>query len=183
MIFFELFYVFFFIGIFTIGGGYAMISLIQNQVVNVHQWISSEAFTDIIAISQMTPGPIGINSATYIGYSIAQQMGYGEAMCVLGSMTATTAVVLPSFLITYWICRLYLKLKDNPIFSGVLKSLKPLVIGLMGAAVLTLITPGSFIDKWSWMLFGAALIVGLCTRLSPIWIIVLSGVAGYFIYG
>ena len=86
MIFFELFYTFFFIGMFTIGGGYAMLTLIQHQVVTVHGWISAEAFTDIIAISQMTPGPIGINSATYIGYSVIEAMGYSPARPVRGRL-------------------------------------------------------------------------------------------------
>ena len=182
MIFFELFYTFFFIGMFTIGGGYAMLTLIQHQVVTVHGWISAEAFTDIIAISQMTPGPIGINSATYIGYGVIQAMGYGQWACIAGSMLATTAVVLPSFLITYWICRLYLRLKDNPVFSGVLKSFKPLVIGLLAAATLVLITPSTFPDYISWIIFGVAFVASLWTKLSPIMILVIAGIAGFFIY-
>ena len=99
MIYLELFLTFFVIGIFTIGGGYAMLSLIQSQVVTVHHWIDEQMFTDIVAISQMTPGPIGINAATYIGYSVIQQSGASQLMCVLGSFTATAAVVLPSFII------------------------------------------------------------------------------------
>ncbi|MBO7321710.1 MAG: chromate transporter, partial [Bacteroidales bacterium] len=99
MIFIELFYTFFIIGMFTIGGGYAMLSLIQNEVVTVHGWISDTTFTDIVAISQMTPGPIGINSATYVGYEVLVESGAPEWMGVLGSCTATFAVVLPSFII------------------------------------------------------------------------------------
>ena len=182
MIFFELFYTFFFIGMFTIGGGYAMLSLIQHQVVTVHGWISAEAFTDIIAISQMTPGPIGINSATYIGYSVIEAMGFSHAVCIAGSMLATSAVVLPSFLITYWICRLYTRLKENPVFKGVLKSFKPLVIGLIAAAAISLITPANFPDYISWIIFAVAFVVAMFTSLSPIMIIVLAGIAGYFIY-
>ena len=105
MIFLELFSIFFLIGAFTIGGGYAMLSLIENQVVNSQQWITSEQFTDIVAISQMSPGPIGINSATYIGYSVTQELGYSQFLCLLGSATATLAVVLPSFLIVMWISK------------------------------------------------------------------------------
>ncbi|MBO7523204.1 MAG: chromate transporter, partial [Bacteroidales bacterium] len=86
MIYIELFITFFVIGMFTVGGGYAMLSLIQNQVVVVHQWISAQAFTDIVAISQMTPGPIGINGATYIGYSVIETMGYSKIACVAGSL-------------------------------------------------------------------------------------------------
>ena len=183
MIFFELFYTFFFIGMFTIGGGYAMLTLIQHQVVTVHAWISAEAFTDIIAISQMTPGPIGINSATYIGYSVIQAMGYSPALCVAGSALATSAVVLPSFLITYWICRLYARLRQNPVFAGVLKSFKPLVIGLIAAAAISLMTPANFPDYISWIIFGVAFVITMWTRISPMLVIVAAGVAGYLIYG
>ena len=107
MIFLELFITFFIIGAFTFGGGYAMLSLIQNQVVTVHQWLTPEEFTDIVAISQMSPGPIGINSATYIGYSVPHAMGFSPAVSVLGSITATFAVVLPSYLLVLWICILF----------------------------------------------------------------------------
>ena len=105
MIFLELFSTFFIIGMFTIGGGYAMLSLIQNEVVTVHGWIDEVTFTDIVAISQMTPGPIGINSATYIGYEVLARTGASEFLCILGSATATFAVVLPSFIIVLAICR------------------------------------------------------------------------------
>ena len=159
-----------------------MLSLIQHQVVTVHGWIGAEAFTDIVAVSQMTPGPIGINSATYIGYSVVESMGYSHAACIAGSFLATSAVVLPSFLITYWICRLYGRLKQNPVFAEVLASFKPLVVGLLGAATLVLITPQTFPDYISWIIFGATFVVAMATKLSPILIIVLAGVAGYFIY-
>ena len=182
MIFFELFYTFFFIGMFTIGGGYAMLTLIQHQVVTVHGWISAEAFTDIIAISQMTPGPIGINSATYIGYSVIEAMGFSPALCVAGSFLATSAVVLPSFLITYWICRLYARLKQNPVFAGVLQSFKPMVIGLLAAATIVLITPTTFPDYISWIIFAAAFAITMWAKASPILTIVLAGIAGYLIY-
>ena len=95
----NLFYSFFKIGLFGFGGGYAMISLIQGEVVNRHHWLTSGQFTDIVAISQMTPGPIGINSATYVGYTSVVNAGYGHAWGVLGSATATFAVVLPSFVL------------------------------------------------------------------------------------
>ena len=107
MILLELFWTFFVIGMFTIGGGYAMLSLIQNEVVNVHGWLDDTTFTDIVAISQMTPGPIGINSATYIGYDVLANTGASEFLCILGSFTATFAVVLPSFIIVLAICKAY----------------------------------------------------------------------------
>ena len=95
----KLFYSFFKIGLFGFGGGYAMISLIQGEVVNRYHWLTSGQFTDIVAISQMTPGPIGINSATYVGYTSVVNAGYGHGWAVLGSVTATFAVVLPSFIL------------------------------------------------------------------------------------
>ena len=107
MIYLELFFTFFLIGMFTIGGGYAMLSLIQNEVVTEHGWITDTDFTDIVAISQMTPGPIGINSATYVGYEVLAKSGASEFMSVLGSFTATFAVVLPSFIIVLLLCKVY----------------------------------------------------------------------------
>ena len=156
MIFLQLFYTFFIIGAFTFGGGYAMLSLIQNQVVTVHQWLTPEEFTDIVAISQMSPGPIGINSATYIGYSVPHAMGFSPAISVLGSLTTTIAVVLPSYLLVLWICILFEKFKTNPYFASVLKVMRPVTIGMIAAAAIILITPYNFIDWWSWILFGTA---------------------------
>ena len=98
-LFLQLFVTFFVIGLFTFGGGYAMLSLIQTQVVTAHAWITESAFTDIVAISQMTPGPIGINCATYVGYNVVTAAGGSHLLGVLGSFTATLAVVLPSFLL------------------------------------------------------------------------------------
>ena len=136
MIFLQLFCTFFIIGAFTFGGGYAMLSLIQNQVVTVHQWLTPEEFTDIVAISQMSPGPIGINSATYIGYSVPHAMGFSPAISVLGSLTATIAVVLPSYLLVLWICILFERFKNNPWFASILKIMRPVTIGMIAAAAI-----------------------------------------------
>ena len=182
MIFLSLFLTFFEIGLFGFGGGYGMLSLIQTEVVVHHQWMSSAEFTNIVAISQMTPGPIGINSATYIGYSVIEALGYSHAACIAGSMLATSAVVLPSFLITYWICRLYTRLRNNPVFAAVLKSFKPLVIGLLAAAAIALMTPSNFIDYKSWIIFAAAFALTMFTRLSPMLVIVAAGIAGFLLY-
>lgn len=84
MIFLQLFYTFFLIGLFGFGGGYGMLSLIQNETVHVHGWLSTAEFTNIVAISQMTPGPVGINSATYCGYTAVNNAGYGMMMSMLG---------------------------------------------------------------------------------------------------
>ena len=169
MIFLQLFCTFFIIGAFTFGGGYAMLSLIQNQVVTVHQWL--------------TPEPIGINSATYIGYSVPHAMGFSPAISVLGSLTTTIAVVLPSYLLVLWICILFEKFKTNPYFASVLKVMRPVTIGMIAAAAIILITPYNFIDWWSWILFGGAFAALLFLKANPIWVIIASGAAGYLIYG
>lgn len=182
MIYWELFRTFFVIGMFTIGGGYAMLSLIQNEVVTVHGWIDDTMFTDIVAISQMTPGPIGINSATYIGYSVMQNSGASEFMCVLGSFTATFAVVLPSFLIVLAICKAYEKLKDHYLFKGVMSGLKPAVIGLIGTAALSLATPDNFIDWKSFVLCVAAFAALFFKKIGPFTALGLGALAGLILY-
>lgn len=182
MIYIQLFLTFFVIGLFTIGGGYAMLSLIQGQVVGVHGWVTEQAFTDMVAISQMTPGPIGINCATYIGYSVLHEAGANEFLCVLGSFTATTAIVLPSFLIVLALCRVYTKFSNNRIFDGMMSALKPAVVGLIGAAAALLMTPDNFPDWKSWALFALAAAVSLIWNVSPILIIIAAGAIGYLIY-
>ena len=182
MIFFELFKTFFIIGMFTIGGGYAMLSLIQNQVVTIHGWIDDVTFTDIVAVSQMTPGPIGINSATYVGYEVLANSGASELMCILGSFTATFTVVLPSFIIVLAICRVYDKWKDHPIFQGILSGLKPAVIGLIGTAVLSVATPENFIDWKSYALCVLAFLALYFKKAGPFTIIGLGAVAGLILY-
>ena len=178
----ELFWTFFVIGMFTIGGGYAMLSLIQNKVVLEHDWITDTMFTDIIAISQMTPGPIGINSATYIGYEVLLNAGASEFMCVLGSFTATFAVVLPSFIIVLAICKAYDKFKDHYLFKGVMAGLKPAVLGLVGTAALGLATPENFIDWKSFMLCTLAFHAILFKMIGPFTALGLGAVAGLLLY-
>jgi len=182
MIYFELFATFFLIGMFTIGGGYAMLSLIQNQVVTVHNWIDDATFTDIVAISQMTPGPIGINSATYIGYDVIANTGASEFFCVLGSFTATFAVVLPSFIIVLAICRVYDKFRNHYLFKGVMTGLKPATLGLIGTAALGLATPENFIDWKSYVLCIAAFAALYFKKLGPFSVIGLGALAGLLIY-
>ena len=182
MIFFELFYTFFIIGMFTIGGGYAMLSLIQAEVVTKHGWLTEQAFTDIVAISQMTPGPIGINSATYVGYTVVHDMGYSQIVSVLGSLTTTIALVLPSFIIFFIIVRMIAKFGNSPVFKGVMNVLKPAVAGLIGAAAIILITPENFIDAWSWVIFAAAFALSWWGKANPILLIICAGIAGYVIY-
>lgn len=173
MLYLQLFLTFVQIGIFGFGGGYAMISLIQTEVVNNHGWITSSEFTDIIAISQMTPGPIAINSATYIGYTATGS--------VWGSALATLGVCAPSLIIMLLVSRFYLKMKDNAYVAQVMKMLRPVVIGLILAAALLLFTPDNFIDWKSYLIFGATLIAAV-NRVNPILLIAAAGVAGFLLY-
>ena len=182
MIYWELFSTFFIIGMFTIGGGYAMLSLIQNEVVTVHGWISEGTFTDIVAISQMTPGPIGINSATYIGYEVLSNTGAPEILCVLGSFTATFAVVLPSFIIVLGLCKVYEKWKTHYMFQGILNGLKPATLGLIGTAALGLATPENFIDWKSFVICILAFIALYFKKVGPFAIIGIGALAGLLIY-
>ena len=182
MIFVELFTTFFLIGMFTIGGGYAMLSLIQNEVVTVHGWIDDGTFTDIVAVSQMTPGPIGINSATYVGYEVLMNTGASELVCILGSFTATFAVVLPSFIIVLLLCKIYDKWKDHYLFKGVLTGLKPATLGLIGTAALGLATPENFIDWKSFAICILAFIALYFKKAGPFSIIGIGALVGLLIY-
>ena len=182
MIYLELFWTFFVIGMFTIGGGYAMLSLIQSKVVTQHAWIDDTTFTDIVAISQMTPGPIGINSATYIGYEVLANTGASEFLCIMGSFTATFAVVLPSFIIVLSICKAYDRFKDHYLFKGVMTGLKPAVLGLVGTAALGLATPENFIDWKSYVLCLAAFIAIFLKKIGPFAALGLGALAGLLLY-
>ncbi len=182
MIYLELFLTFFLIGMFTIGGGYAMLSLIQNQVVTIHGWIDDTTFTDIVAISQMTPGPIGINSATYIGYEVLATAGASEFMSVLGSFTATFAVVLPSFIIVLLLAKVYSHWKDHPIFRGVMAGLRPAVLGLIGTAALGLAAPDNFIDWKSFVICIVAFVALYFKKLGPFSVIGIGALVGLVIY-
>ena len=182
MIYIELFVTFFVIGMFTIGGGYAMLSLIQNEVVTVHGWIDEVAFTDIVAISQMTPVPIGINTATYLGYDVLASTGASEFMCVLGSCTATFAVVLPSFIIVLSICKIYDKFRNHYLFKGVMTGLRPATLGLIGTAALGLATPDNFIDWKSYMICLLTFIALYFKKIGPFAALGLGALAGIILY-
>ena len=145
-LFLELFWNFFLIGAFTIGGGYAMLSLIQGEVVTTHHWISEGTFTDIVAISQMTPGPIGINTATYVGYDVLFQATGSHILGVAGSATATLALVIPSFILVLLIVRFYTQFKNSVLFEGVMGWLRPTVVGLIGAAAVILIVDTTWVQ-------------------------------------
>ena len=186
MIFFLLFITFFQIGLFGFGGGYGMLSLIQNEVVYNHHWLTTSQFTDIVAISQMTPGPIGINSATYCGYTAVHNAGYGNALSMLGSGIATFALVLPSFILMILISRMFLKYMNTTMVQSAFSGLRPAVVGLLGAATLMLMTPDNFslpsVNPWqfwiSCFLFAATFIGTYFVKINPLKMIACSAVAG-----
>ena len=142
MIFLELFYVFSKIGIFNFGGGYAMLSLIQDEVVNKHHWMTINEFTDIVAISQSTPGPIGINCATYTGYTAVVHAGYPTWAAVLGAVLASLSVIWLPFILMVTISKYLIKHHDSKTVTSIFGALRPVIVGLIAAAALMLTTPG-----------------------------------------
>lgn len=173
MIYLQLFYSFLKIGFFGFGGGYAMLSLIHHEIVARNSWLTDTELSDIIAVSQITPGPIAINSATYTGYMVTGS--------VWGSALATFAVCLPSLTIMMLLTRFYVKLSDNCYISGAMAGMQPMVVGMIFAAGLMLLTPGSFIDYKSWIIFGTCFLASL-KKVNPIVLIILSGAAGFLLY-
>jgi chromate transporter len=177
MIYLQLFLSYLKIGFFGFGGGYAMLSLIQNEIVEQRGWLTATQFADIVAVSQITPGPIAINSATYIGYTIGG---------VAGSVVATFAVCLPSLTLMLLLTRFFLRHRENRYIQTVVKAVTPIVVGMIASAALLLMFPrtgesDNFTDVWSWLLFGAVL-YGSYRKVNPILMIILSAVAGVVIY-
>lgn len=185
MIWLQLFLSFFKVGIFGFGGGLAILSLIQMEVAQFG--IEQQEFVDIVAVSQVTPGPIGINCATYVGYTIG---GFW------GALLATFAIVLPSLIIMLGICKAYFwlnrRFKGNPYFETTLRMLRFTVLGLIAAAALLLMKPTTFIDSVSWIIFAVVAFFTVLPNFSknkvteiishPILLIILAGLAGYLIY-
>lgn len=174
MIYWHLWCVYLKIGLFGFGGGYAMLSLIQYEVVDKHHWLSLQEFTDVVAISQMTPGPIGINSATYIGYTVTGN--------VWGSVIATIAVCLPSFLLVLLISFFFAKFKKNKYVAAAFTGLRPMTVGLIAAAALIMMNGENFIDYKSILIFAAAFYLTWRYKVHPILMICMAGVAGVILY-
>lgn len=184
MIYLELFWSFFQVGLFSIGGGYAAMPLIQTQVVDQHGWLSLSEFIDVITISQMTPGPIGINSATFVGIKIA---GIG------GALIATLGCVLPSCIIVLTLAHFYFKYQNLTAVRGVLNGLRPAVVAMIASAGLSILLNASFaggalsssLADVSWIgicLFLAAFIVLRKWKPNPIWVMLGCGVLGMFLF-
>ena len=182
MIYLHLFYTFFKIGLFGFGGGYAMLSMIQGEVVTRYGWLTPQEFTDIVAISQMTPGPIGINSATYVGFTATGS--------VWGSVIATLAVVLPSFILMLALSHFILRYRKHPVMEAVFSGLRPAVVGLLASAALALMNTENFGSPTedtrsfiiSCVLFLIAFIGTRRYKLNPVGLIAACGVAGLLLY-
>ena len=177
MIYLQLFLSFLQIGLFSFGGGYAAMPLIQDQVVTAHGWLSMPEITDLITISQMTPGPIAINSATFVGMKIAG---------VPGAIAATVGCVFPSCVIVTLLARLYLKYRDMSLLQGILGSLRPAVVAMVAAAGISILITafwggdqiGSLESTRWWMVGIFALCVLFLKKLNwnPIAVMLSAGV-------
>lgn len=182
MIYLQLFYTFFKIGLFGFGGGYAMLSMIQGEVVTRYDWVSTQEFTDIVAISQSTPGPIGINAATYVGFTATGS--------IWGSVIATFAVVLPSFILMLTISKFFLKYQKHSAVEAVFCGLRPAVVGLLASAALVLMnvenfgspTDDTYTFVISIIIFLVAFIGTKKYHANPILMIIACGIAGLILY-
>ena len=188
MIYLQLLWTFLKIGLFTFGGGYAMIALIQSEVTVNHDWLTSQEFTDILAVSQMTPGPVGINTATYTGYTAVLNAGYEPWQAVLGALLASGAVILLPVVLMVVAVIFMQRMKGNRDMENIFNVLRKVVVGLIAAAALQLLTADSFGQPdWSMqfvlslVIFAAVFILSLY-RKSPILLILASGVAGIVVY-
>ena len=177
MIYLQLFFSFLQIGMFSFGGGYAAMPLIQGQVVTGHRWLTMSEFTDLITISQMTPGPIAVNSATFVGLKIAG---------IPGALVATVGCILPSCIIVTLLAKLYLKYRTMDLLQGILKSLRPAVVAMIASAGILILKnafwgSGETIalteTQWSMaVIFGICVILLRKTKWNPIWVMVLAGI-------
>lgn len=189
MIFLQLFWTFLKIGLFTFGGGVAMVALIQNEVTVGHHWLTTQEFTDILAVSQMTPGPVGINTATYTGYTAVINAGYPTWLAVCGSLTSTLAVIILPVTLMILAVRFLQRYRSNRYVQTVLQLLRKTVIGLIAAAALMIANADSFGQPAFSLHFitSVAIFIAVFTlsmfRKSPIYLMLGAGLAGIIIYG
>lgn len=190
MLFLKLFIIFTKIGTFNFGGGYAMLSLIHNETVVKNHWLSNAEFTDIVAISQSTPGPIGINCATYVGYTSVLHAGYPQWAACLGSVLASLSIMWLPFIIMILISRYLINHKDSKIVKDIFSGLRPAIIGLIAAAAVLLMnkenfgspteTPVSF--AISVALFLATFYFTKVKKTNPILLMMICGIIGILIF-
>ena len=177
MIYLQLFLSFLQIGLFSFGGGYAAMPLIQGQVVTAHGWLSMSEFTDLITISQMTPGPIAVNSATFVGIKIAG---------IPGALIATLGCILPSCIIVTVIAKLYLRYRELDMLQGILNSLRPAVVAMIASAGISILITAFWGSSASIALAGTkcslVVIFAICVvllqkvKMNPVWVMVAAGV-------
>lgn len=189
MIFWQIFYTFLLIGAFTFGGGYSMVALIQNEVVVHHGWMTAAEFTDLLAVSQMTPGPVGINTATYAGYTAVIGAGYPQWAAVCGSLLASLAVVMIPVALVLLVGSWILSHKDNTRVASVMRTLRLVALGLIAAAALMLLTTDNFgtvgLNRrfiMSVAVFVAVFLLRTLRRTNPILLILGAGLAGLLLF-
>ena len=170
MLFLQLFWVFFKIGLFGFGGGYTMVSMIRMEVVDEYQWLTAGEYADLLAMSQMTPGPISINTATFVGFT---QGG------ILGSIVATFALCLPSILLMAFVISLFFKHKESPYVKKPMELMTPVVAGLIISAALMMCDTESFSSVWSYGIFIATIAANYFFKINPILLIIVSGFLGW----
>lgn len=168
-IYLELFSIFFKIGAFTIGGGYAMVPLIEDEIVNKRKWIAQEDFLDLLAISQSAPGVFAVNMSIFIGYKLRG---------IRGCLITTLGSVLPSFVIILVIAMFFHNFKDNTVIERIFKGIRPAVVALIAAPTFTMAKSAQINKHTIWIPVISALLIWLL-GVSPIWIIVLAGTGGY----
>ncbi|MBQ8225349.1 MAG: chromate transporter [Bacteroides sp.] len=171
-IYFEAFKIFFKIGAFTIGGGYAMVPLIENEIVDKRHWLGREDFVDLLAISQSAPGILAVNISIFIGYRLKG---------VFGSIVTALGTVLPSFLIILAIALFFHNFKDNAVVEKIFKGIRPAVVALIAAPTFSMAKSAKITRANVWIPIVSALLIWLL-GFSPIWIIIASGIGGY-LYG
>lgn len=190
MIFLKLFVVFSKIGIVNFGGGYAMLSLIQMEVVERNGWLTTQEFTDIVAVSQMTPGPIGINAATYVGYSAVVAEGYAPWLGVLGAAIATLSVLWLPLVVMLALSATLLRHKDHPKVKAVFSILRPTIVGLIASSALLLMKEENFgSPEHSPIQFALSVLLAvvgfLCVyryKTNPLLLLAISAVVGIIAY-
>lgn len=184
MIYWELFWSFFQIGLFSIGGGYAAMPLIQNQVVDLHSWLTMTQFGDIMTIAEMTPGPIAINSATFVGIQVAG---------LPGAIVSTLGCVVPSCIIVLTLAYVYYRFRGLDVIQGVLAGLRPAVIAMIASAGISLLIMAVYgqrtlpenlasVDLIAVVIFLLGFLILRKWKCSPIYIMLGSGVAGVILY-
>ncbi len=179
MIYLQLFWAYLKIGIFGFGGGYAMLSMIQFEIVDHYQWMTVEEFADMVALSQMTPGPVSINIATFTGYTVAG---------IWGSLLATFSIVLPSLLLLMIVLKFLFKNKENYLVKTTLSAMKPVIAGLIFVAALQMMNTNNFNDfglhqsNISLIICAVSFVCVFFLKINPILLIAASGLVGYLVY-